>query len=160
MSDTILEEKAMPSFKWLDLMAKLLDNRFRIPLTKKRFGLDGILGLFPWAGDVLCFLVSGVLIIYMARYGGSGMLAVKMMRNILTDGIVGTVPIAGDAFDFRYKANLRNVKLLKAYYQQGQHRGSARWVIWFIVLGILGSIIASIALSVWVMSKLLHWIVS
>lgn len=153
-------EAPKPSFKGLDAMADILDNRFRIPFTNMRFGIDALVGLVPWAGDVLSFLVSGVLIAYMAKHGASGMLAVKMVRNILLDGMVGTVPLAGDLFDFRYKANLRNVKLLKEYYQEGQHQGSARWVIWLIIGAVVAALIISIALSVWVVNRLFHWIFS
>lgn len=143
-----------PNIKWLDAIAEFLDNRFRIPFTNIRFGVDALIGLIPYAGDVLSFAVSGVLVLYMARHGGSGMLAVKMVGNILLDGIVGTVPLLGDLFDLRYRANLRNVHLLKQHYEQGLHKGSAWWVLFLI----LGAMVFSFVFSLWLVGKVIQWI--
>ncbi len=143
-----------PNIKWLDAIADLLDNRFRIPFTNIRFGVDAVIGLIPYAGDVLSFAVSGILVLYMARHGGSGMLALKMVGNILLDGVVGTVPLLGDLFDLRYRANLRNVHLLKQHYEMGMHQGSAWWVLFLI----LGAMVLSLALSLWLVGKVFQWI--
>ena len=37
----------------LDKLATLLDVAFRIPFTKFRFGVDGLIGLAPGLGDVV-----------------------------------------------------------------------------------------------------------
>ena len=140
----------------LDQVAQLLDNRFRIPGTQMRFGVDSLVGLIPYAGDVITFLISGLLIMIMARYGAGGKLALKMMGNIWLDGVVGTIPILGDLFDFRYRANLRNVQLLKEHYQEGKHAGSA----WGILLMLLFVLLVLILLSVIIMWKVLAWIFS
>lgn len=143
-------------FKGLQSMAELLDNRFRIPGTNIRFGIDGIIGLVPYVGDVATFIVSGYLITILARKGASGMLVLKMLFNILVDGVVGTIPFLGDILDFRIRANTKNVNLMLEHYQEGQHQGSAWWVIILILL----IVVALVALSVWVIWKVLFWIVS
>lgn len=150
-------ELASPkSLVWLDRSAEFLDNRFRIPGTNIRFGLDALIGIFPYAGDVITFLVSGFLVIIMARYGISGKLVMKILGNIWIDGMFGTVPILGDLFDLRYRANLKNVNLVREYIAEGKHRGSA----WGIVLLILLLIALMIALSVIVMWRIGRFIFS
>lgn len=139
---------------WLDKTADLLDNRFRIPFTKIRFGVDSIIGLFPYMGDVSGLVVSALLIIVMARNGASGMLGLRMAGNIFLDAAVGVFPILGDLFDFRYKANRRNVRLLQQHYREGKHRGSAFWPIVII----LSALAAVFFLMVYVVWRIFSWL--
>ncbi len=146
----------MDDLKFLDKLADFLDNRFRIPFTRIRFGMDAVIGLVPYVGDLFTFLVSGVLVIVLVRKGASGMLGVKMVGNILLDGVVGSVPLLGDLFDIRYKANYRNVQLMKQHYEQGKHGGSA----WWVIILILAALALMLFLSIYVVGKLLWWIFS
>ena len=141
---------------WIDSAASFLDNRFRIPGTNIRFGIDFLIGLVPYIGDVVGFAISGLLVMVMARKGASGMALVKMVGNVWIDGAIGAIPLLGDLFDLRYRANLRNLQLLKEHYAEGKHQGSA----WPVVFLILLSLFALIALSVWVVWKALYWIFS
>ena len=141
---------------WIDSAASFLDNRFRIPGTNIRFGIDFLIGLVPYIGDVVGFAISGLLVMVMARKGASGMALVKMVGNVWVDGAIGAIPLLGDLFDLRYRANLRNLQLLKEHYAEGKHQGSA----WPVVFLILLSLFALIALSVWVVWKALYWIFS
>ena len=141
---------------WIDSAASFLDNRFRIPGTNIRFGVDFLIGLVPYIGDVVSFAISGLLVMVMARKGASGMALVKMVGNVWVDGAIGAIPLLGDRFDLRYRANLRNLQLLKEHYAEGKHQGSA----WPVVFLILLSLFALIALSVWVVWKALYWIFS
>lgn len=134
-------------------MAALMDNQFRIPGTKIRFGLDFIIGLFPYLGDLATFGISGILLIMMARYGASGMVVVKMLGNILLDTVVGLVPFLGDLFDLKFKSNTRNVRLLKEHYQEGKHGGSA----WGVVLLILGALLGLFVFVVWLSWTVMAW---
>lgn len=138
----------------LNKTAELLDNRFRIPFTNMRFGVDSIIGLFPYVGDMAGFAISGLLLVIMARNGASGMVALKMAGNILLDSAVGVVPILGDLFDFRFKSNTRNVKLLQQHYTEGKHQGSAFWVI-FVVFGAL---LLSLFVMIYIVWKVLGWL--
>jgi len=119
----------------LDAMAKLLDNQFVIPGTNIRFGLDGLVGLIPYVGDMAGFVVSGILFRTMMKRGAGPLLMLRMMGNIVLDALVGIVPIFGDLFDFGFKANRRNVNLLREYYASGEQRPSAKGSV--IFLGIL-----------------------
>jgi len=133
-------------FPALERLADFLDTRYRIPGTNIRFGADFLIGLVPYAGDVVAFGISSVLVLAMARQGASGMVLAKMIGNVLLDASVGTIPILGDLFDLGYKANRRNLKLLEEHYEEGKHQGSAWWVVALVLLILL----ALIGLSVWV----------
>jgi len=140
-----------PELAWLDKVASFLDDRFRIPGTQIRFGFDALVGLVPYIGDVFTFILSGYLIVVMAKRGASGRLLILMLGNLFVDGAVGTIPVLGDLFDWRYRANKKNVRLLLAHYEEGRHRGSAWPVIGLIILALFGLLI----LSFWVVGRIL-----
>lgn len=142
--------KSVPQFKWLDYASDFLDSKYRIPFTNIRFGADFVVGLLPYGGDLITFGCSGFLVLIMARYGVSGQVIAKMLGNVLLDTLVGAVPILGDLFDLRYKSNQRNLKLLKAHYQEGKYQSSA-WRAVLLVLLALGSLLF---LAIWLIWKL------
>jgi hypothetical protein len=141
------------SFHYLDSMTDLMDSRFRIPGTDIRFGLDFLVGLVPYAGDVVTFAFSGLLVVTMARNGASGMVVVKMLGNILLDGVVGSIPVLGDLFDLGFKANRRNYQLLREHYQEGKHGGSALPVI----LAVIFALLLMVFLIIFVTVKAFAW---
>jgi len=143
-----------PDLARLDALAKILDNQFRVPGTQVRFGLDGIIGLVPYLGDVAGFVVSGVLMRTMIQRGAGPLLMLRMMGNVALDAVVGVVPIAGDLFDFGYKANRRNVELLKNYYADGEAKPNAKWSL--ALLGILFFILFALLIwAIWKVSAML-----
>ena len=119
--------------KWVGIVTDWMDNRLRIPGTNIRFGLDFLIGLVPVVGDLASFAISGLLLTGMARHGASGMLILKMIGNVLLDTLVGSIPMLGDLFDLSYRANWRNLKLFKEYYEEGAHQGSGWWVVLLIL---------------------------
>ncbi len=140
--------------KWVDRVSKLLDSKFRIPGTNIRFGLDPLFGLIPVAGDIGTMLISLSLIYTMYQNGASGKLVARMILNVLIDVIFGSIPIFGAVFDVYYKANNRNVKLLRQYYEEGKHRGSARGIV-FSVLFVTLLILVGLIYGVWLLLELL-----
>jgi len=96
----------------LSRLAGLMDDRFRIPGTPIRFGLDGIIGLIPGLGDGMGALISLLIVAMACKHGMTFGLALRMLGNIVLDVILGAVPLAGDLFDFAWKANRRNIRLL------------------------------------------------
>ena len=151
--DSQLPQNYEDELRWLNRLSVFLDNRFRIPGTNIRFGADFLIGLIPYAGDVISFGVSGFLVLMMARKGASGMVLVKMIGNVWLDGMVGTIPILGDIFDLSYRANIRNLNLLKEHYGKGEHQGSAWWILILIVLVLF----LLIGLSVYVIWRILAY---
>jgi hypothetical protein len=100
------------------VIARLLDAQFRVPLTRWRFGLDGILGLVPGVGDIATALVGAYGLVVAYKLGAPASLHVRMVVNLLLDAGVGTIPIAGDLFDFAFKANIRNERLLLRWLEE------------------------------------------
>ena len=99
-------------------LAKLMDGAFVIPGTNIRMGLDGIIGLVPIAGDLVSGLISSYLIWEARKLGASRWVIGRMMANTLIDTTIGAVPVLGDAFDVAFRANTKNLALLKAHLEK------------------------------------------
>lgn len=111
-------------------VARLWDGIIRIPGTPFSIGLDPLLGLFPGAGDALGAGVAAWLVLEAARMGVPVSTLMRMLTNVAIDALVGAIPVAGDVFDFAWKANLSNVSLLERHVAdpKAAHRGGRRWV--------------------------------
>ncbi|MGK7396694.1 MAG: DUF4112 domain-containing protein [Candidatus Cyclobacteriaceae bacterium M3_2C_046] len=118
-----------PDFSFVEKVSKLMDAKYNLPGTKFKFGLDPIIGLIPFVGDSVTFAISSGLVLIMVKNGASGKVVVKMIINVLLDTIIGSIPLLGSVFDFFYKANTRNVRLLKEHYEHGKHQGSGLKII-------------------------------
>ena len=101
------------AFQRIKILSQLLDSRFQIPGTSIRIGLDSILGLIPGIGDMSSALLSAYVIFEAYKLGASQKTLWKMSLNVALDFLIGIIPIFGDAADVFFKANLRNMKLLK-----------------------------------------------
>ena len=102
----------------LERVAWLMDQAFVVPGTNIRFGLDALLGLFPGLGDVATGTIqSAVVMAAMLHYKVPKEVVARMAANVLLDVGVGAIPIVGDAFDVFFKANTRNLKLLREVQQ-------------------------------------------
>lgn len=138
-------------------LAKLMDSQFRLPGTNFRFGLDGIIGLIPGAGDLSTFAVSSYMLWIMARNGASGFVLARMVLNVVIDTIIGSIPLIGDIFDFAFKANTRNLRLMQEHYQEGRHKGSAWKVVVPVLIVLFLAIVGFIWLAYKLMAVLFHW---
>lgn len=123
--------------KWVERIAHLFDDQFTIPGTKVKFGLDPIVNLLPIAGDAAGFVVGAALVLTMAKHGVSRKVLILMMLNLLIDGLIGAIPLVGTVFDFYYKANTRNIALLKQHYVEGKHQGSGTGTLLIILVVLL-----------------------
>jgi hypothetical protein len=99
----------------LEALAKLLDIAFILPGTKIRYGIDGILRLIPVVGDLIASALSLWLVREARMLGAPWYLTARMLANVALEGTVGMVPIAGDAFDVMFRANIRNMRLLRRW---------------------------------------------
>ena len=103
----------------LERLATLLDSEFRVPGTRFRFGLDGLVGLLPGIGDAAGLAISSYIVLEAWRLGAPPAILTRMVVNLALDTAVGSVPIAGDLFDMAWKANRRNVNLLLGHVRRG-----------------------------------------
>jgi hypothetical protein len=98
-----------------EMLAKLLDVAFILPGTKIRYGVDGIIRLIPVVGDIVATAFSLWLVREARALGAPWHVTARMLGNVAVDGVVGMVPLAGDAFDVLFRANMRNVRLLRRW---------------------------------------------
>jgi hypothetical protein len=97
----------------LETIAKLLDVAFILPGTKIRYGIDGIVRLVPVVGDLIASAFSLWLVREARALGAPWHVTARMLANVALEGVVGMVPIAGDAFDVMFRANIRNMRMLR-----------------------------------------------
>jgi hypothetical protein len=133
----------------IEQIAWIMDRS--IPIGPYTIGLDGILGLLPGGGDFLGTLISGV-IVWRAMQAGLPKSAIaRMMANLAVDAVVGSIPLAGDLFDFAFKANVRNVEIYRT--SMARRREPIR--DWGFVAGIVLVFAAILAIPV----LLIAWII-
>jgi Domain of unknown function (DUF4112) len=96
-------------------IARMMDDQFRVPGTNLRFGLDFLLGLFPGLGDAVTSIISLLIVHHAWQSGASKLTLARMLGNVGVDFLVGSVPLFGDVFDFAWKANRKNARLLEAH---------------------------------------------
>lgn len=106
----------------LDRLAHLLDEQFAVPGTRWRVGLDSLIGLIPGIGDAVTTGFALYLFAQARRLGLPRHVQVRMLANIGLDALVGSVPIAGDLFDVAFKANRRNLDLLRRHLVKQKRR--------------------------------------
>lgn len=99
--------------KRCEQLAKALDSAFTVPGTSVRIGWDALLGLVPGLGDLIGF-VLGFYIVYAGLvlripYRFTALMAL----NLVLDWAIGLIPLGGDVFDWAWKANERNVRILR-----------------------------------------------
>ena len=105
----------------IDALATLLDTAFVIPGTGVRFGLDALIGFFPVVGDTITTALSLFIVHEAYQLGAPGHVIARMLGNVALDGVLGAVPLVGDAFDVLWRANWRNVRLLLEWLKH-EHR--------------------------------------
>jgi Domain of unknown function (DUF4112) len=127
MPQTISQlEKALPAsyilrLNRIRLLSHLLDEQFRLPGTKYRVGLDGLLGLIPGIGDAVGALLSAYILYEAIKLGVPRLTLARMVVNIGLDAVIGAIPLAGDVFDILWKANKKNLALLHAHLVARHH---------------------------------------
>lgn len=109
----------------IEMLSRLMDDMFTLPGTNMRIGLDAIIGIVPVLGDLISQAVSSYLIWEARRIGVSRLTIARMIGNSAIDTVVGFIPFVGDAFDIAFKANMKNLNLLKAHLEKRGFRPSA-----------------------------------
>ena len=115
----------------LENRAAWLDAEFRIPGTESRIGVSSIVGLLPGAGDGVMMLVAATIVYRGMRLGAPTRTLVWMSIVLLVEGIVGIIPVVGDAIGILWSANLQNVGYLRA--REASLDGSTNWVFVFLL---------------------------
>jgi len=99
----------------VEAMEALLERGFTMPVINRPFGLDFILGLVPIIGDIIAAAMGTWLVWEARNLGMSGWKVTRMFANIGLDLAVGAVPFIGDAADFVFRSNTRNLRIIKKH---------------------------------------------
>jgi hypothetical protein len=140
----------------VEALAWLLDNSIPIPGTGRRIGLDAIVGLVPGLGDVLSGGLGLLVVLRGAQLGVPGIVLARMLANVAVDFAIGSIPIIGDAFDLWFKANQRNVALIRRHTTQPAASTAGTWAFFG---GLLLAVLLLVAGSVWLLARLLSAII-
>jgi hypothetical protein len=139
----------------LNRLAWLLDSSIPIPGTRFSVGIDALIGLVPFIGDIAGVLLSSTILIEAARLGAGRSVLARMALNVAVEGLAGVVPFAGDVFDAAWKANQRNVRLLNQWLDQPQ-RAERSSVL--LVAGLVGSLVALVVILLLLAFLALRWL--
>ncbi len=96
-------------------MSHVLDDLIEVPGTGRRIGLDPIVGLIPFFGDVVSALAGSYIIAEASRFRLPAVVLARMMVNLSVDLVIGVIPFFGDLFDFVSKSNAQNLALFRRY---------------------------------------------
>jgi hypothetical protein len=119
-------------------IAHWLDDAFRIPGTRIRFGLDPVIGLIPGLGDVVGGLLSTYIVVEAVRANAPRALLIRMLANLGIDMVLAAIPFVGDLFDAGWKANSRNLSLLRRHIEQPEEAHVAsRAFAALLIVGVL-----------------------
>jgi hypothetical protein len=138
-----IERSRTSALAEIEAITWALDNSIPVPGSGgRRFGLDALLGLVPIAGD----LVSGVIGLYLiwrgSRLGVPKIVLARMLTNTAIDLAVGAIPFIGDAFDFWFKANTRNLALMRKRLVDPAASTRDDWlVVGALALTVIGTIV-------------------
>jgi len=130
----------------VEALAWLLDNSIPVPGTGRRFGIDAVIGFVPVVGD----LVSGAIGLFVvwrgSRLGLPRVVVARMLANSAIDMAIGAIPVIGDAFDLWFKANTRNLGIIRRHLEHPETSTRSDWLILF---GLLGLVVAIVVLLGW-----------
>lgn len=140
------------SYERLNKLSHWLDESINIPGTAYRVGWEPIIGLIPVGGDVITGLISFYIIAEAIKLKAPAFVIVRMLLNAAVDIVIGTIPFAGDIFDFGWKANTRNIDLLRRYVMDPEDvEKESKWRVGWVGLASSILLIAIVGLVVFLL---------
>jgi hypothetical protein len=144
--------RQLTSNEQLDYVAALLDDIWRIPGTKIRFGLDALIGWIPGIGDAMAGMASCFIVFASWRRGVPSITLVRMVANIVLEATLGSIPVAGDIFHVVWKANRRNYRLLIREKEHPRSQTRLDWIfLAILVFTAITAVAFPIGLLIWIL---------
>ncbi len=112
----------------LEALSWLLDSSIKLPGIRYRVGLDALIGLIPVAGDLIGTALSTYILVMAAKMGVPRVTLLRMGFNVALEALVGLIPFVGDLFDFAWKANRRNVALIRDFLEHPEQARKGDWL--------------------------------
>ena len=137
--DRVRRNEPLPTeqVQHLDQLAWLLDNSIQVPGIRFRIGLDSLLGMIPILGDIMGAAISTYILWVASKMGVPRVTLLRMTLNVALEAAVGIVPFLGDLFDMAWKANSRNVEILKAHMRDPSRARRSDWFFTVVLLLVL-----------------------
>jgi Domain of unknown function (DUF4112) len=134
---------------------RLFDSAFRIPGTRITFGVDPLIGLIPGIGDLASPILTLLIVWHAAALRVPRIVLARMVLNAVIDGVVGAIPVLGDAFDFAWKANDWNLDLLERHAMPGTRASAGDWVFVTMCLALVAvAALIPLIVLVWLLKHL------
>ena len=99
----------------VEAVEMLLERSLRIPGVNVPVGLDAVLGLVPILGDIITTALGAYIVWEARNLGMSKWHLTRMGANVVFDSAIGLIPLVGDAADFVFRSNTRNLRIIKKY---------------------------------------------
>lgn len=99
----------------VEAMEKLLEGSFTVPGTNQKFGLDFLIGLVPIGGDIIAAALGSYMVWEARNLGMSKVALTRMAGNVGVDWAIGLIPFVGDAADFFFRSNTRNLRIIRKH---------------------------------------------
>jgi len=139
------------------LIALFMDNLFKVPGTKWRFGLNPLMDLVPGIGDAAAAVISALTLYVAAQYRVPKIVLARMGLNILLNSVAGVIPGVGEAFAMWFRPSQRNYELLQRHIAADAPRDSEVHH-WLFVLGLIAAVLVVFALCVAAGACLFFWV--
>lgn len=141
----------------LETLSYLLDDAIPVPGTNYRIGIDPVLGIIPIGGDALALVPSLYIVLEAAYMGLSTATIGRMLVNVLLDATIGSIPLIGTIFDAVWKANTRNLSLLRTRARKPAPELDTRFLVIAILavgISVLIFTVLTVLIAFWIVSEL------
>ncbi len=106
---------AVSILRRVEMLEYVLERAIALPGIRRKIGLDAVIGLVPVAGDVIAGLMGMYLVWEARNLGMSKWQLARMTANVGFDTLLGAIPVAGDLFDFIFRSNSRNLRIIRKH---------------------------------------------
>ena len=132
--------------RWMEHLAYLMDGAIQVGPWS--IGLDPLIGLVPGFGDLIGALISMVIVGRAVQAGIPRIAIARMVTNIAIDTLVGSIPLFGDAFDFAYKSNIKNLRIYEQSLFTGRAATARHWGFFLALFAGLAAIGAGLVYGI------------
>jgi hypothetical protein len=99
----------------IELMERVLEGGFVVPVVNFRVGFDAIAGVIPVVGDFIAAAMGGYIVWEAKNLGLPKWKLWRMAGNVAVDTALGAIPVVGDMFDVFFRSNTRNLKIVRKH---------------------------------------------
>ena len=145
------EERLPAPDPWVRHLAYLMDGA--IPIGRWSIGLDPLIGMVPGIGDLVGALISLVIVARAVQTGIPRIAVARMLANITIDTLVGSIPLFGDAFDFAFKYNLKNLKIYEESLLDRRASTVRHWWFFAVMFLVIAAGFAAIAVGLFALAR-------